>query len=274
MIATMVKEVYGYRELLFALTYRDIRVKYKQAVMGMLWAFFLPVLAIASGTIFRLAMAFFSGKDPQMAHMVAVMVKSVPWILFAGIVGSSSSSLIGNMNLITKIYFPREVIPLSSLLSSLFDFVISFSGLTVLLVVASLFAGDLMDGAVVFSPQLLLVPVFLGTLVVLAAGLGLALSCANLFFRDVKYIVQVLLQFGIFFSLVFFQYDELGSWGWVLLINPVAPLLEGLRMVVVDGTIEPFLWYWLGYSAAVAFIGFYVACEVFEHAEYLFAEFV
>lgn len=271
MITQLAREVYDHRELLLALTYRDIRVKYKQAVMGMMWAFFMPVLAICSGIIFRLAMAFFSGREPEMTDMVAVMIKSVPWILFAGIVGGASNSLIANMALITKIYFPREVVPLSSLLSSLFDFLISLTGLIVLVGAICIFAST---SPIVLGWQLLWVPVLLGLLIFMAAGLGLMLSCANLFLRDVKYIVQVLLQFGIFFSLVYYTYTELGDWGWILLLNPVAPLLEAMRTVVIDGQLDPYLWPWVGYSTAVATVGFVGACVFFERAEYLFAEYV
>lgn len=269
----LASEVYTYRELLVALTYRDIRVKYKQAVMGMMWAFFMPVLAISSGILFRFVMAYFSGRPLLLADIVGVMVKSVPWLLFAGVVGGSSNSLVGNMGLITKIYFPREVVPLSTVLSAVFDFTISITGLIVVLTLISIFSTQSVS-PVLLSPGLLWVPVLLGILLLMAAALGLILSCANLFFRDVKYIVQVMLQFGIMFSLVYFTYTELGNWGWVLLINPVAPILEAMRMAVINGQIDPFLWPWLAYSTAVAVIGFIIACKVFDHAEYLFAEYV
>lgn len=271
MLSESIKEVYTHRDLLFALAYRDIRVKYKQAAMGMCWAFFMPVLAISSGVLFRLAMAYFSGRSPQLDDMVAVAVKSVPWLLFAGIIGGASNSLIGNLGLITKIYFPREVVPLAAVLSSLFDFAISLTGLTILLTVVALVYGN--EAPIVVSWQLLWVPVLLTILIILASGFALMLSCANVFLRDVKYIVQVMLQFGIFFSLVYFSYTELGEWGFVLLANPVAPLLEGLRMAVVDGQIPSDFLPAIGYSAAVAVAGLFTALVTFERAEYLFAEY-
>lgn len=271
-VTHLCKEVYAYRELLFALTYRDIRVKYKQAVMGMLWAFFLPILAIGSGVLFRIVMAVFSGQQLNPADVASVMVKAVPWVLFASIVGGSSSSLVGNMGLITKIYFPREIVPLSSLLSSMFDFTISLVGLALILLIWSLIAHQ---DPIAITPALLLAPLLLGLLIIMAAGLGLFLSCANLFLRDVKYIVQVVLQFGVFFSLVFFKYTELpGGWGKWFLLNPVAPILEALRTAVIDGAIDPYLYPYLAWSAAVALIGFVAACYVFDRAEYLFAEYV
>lgn len=274
----MIAEVHAYRELLFALTYRDITVKYKQAVMGVLWVFFLPVLAISSGIMFRLIVGVVSGRMPVMHDIIAVMVKTVPWLLFASIVGSAAGSLLGNVGLITKIYFPRQVVPLSNLLASLFDFSISLAGLVVLLL-AVWIVGQTgwvsMDPRppVAFTPWLLLAPALLATLVLLAGSLGLILACANLFLRDVKYIVQVLLQFGIFFSLVYFKVSELGRWGVLMLVNPVAPLLEGLRMAVVEGAIDPSLWPWLAYSVAVALGLFYLSLYVFDRAEHLFAEY-
>lgn len=273
MILNLAKDIYASRDLLWAMTYRDIRVKYKQAVMGILWAFFLPIMAIASGLIFRLAMALLSGGPISTHDIVAVMIKSLCWVLFAGIVGGASNSLIANMTLITKIYFPRQVVPLASLLSSLFDFVVSLLGLILILLAVCYFAQDPVP-PIVFSWALLWVPLLVVLLVILAAGLGLFLSCANVFFRDVKYIVQVLLQFGVFFSLVFFNYEELGPWGWVLLLNPVAPLLEGLRTSVTQGAVTPDLLPWVGYSAAVAVLGFFVSCLVFDRAESLFADYV
>lgn len=273
MLTRMIKELREYHELLFALTYRDIRVKYKQAVMGIAWAFFLPILAITSGIVFRLVMAIFSDKPLELASVTGVMVKSVPWILFAAIVGSASNSLIGNIGLITKIYFPRQIVPLSGVLSALFDFCISVVGVTIIITLMVLFIPTEGSAGVVLSWNLLLVPIVLGLLVLMATGLGMFLAAANLFFRDVKYIVQVVLQFGLFFSLVYFTYEELGQYGWILLCNPVAPLLESLRCLVVDGAMDPYLWPWLGYSTIVALLTILLGSIFFEKAEYLFAEY-
>jgi len=279
MLTRMFKEIYAYRDLLFALAYRDIRVKYKQAVMGILWVFFMPLLAISSGIVFRIAMAIFSGKPLELASITGVMVKTIPWLLFASIVANASNSLITNMGLITKVYFPREVVPISGMLSSLFDFLISATGLVLMLVgvgiVAPYFQGSGGETAppMVVSWNLLLAPLLIALLIIMACGLGLFLAAANLFFRDVKYIVQVLLQFGIFFSLVYFTYTELGQYGWVLLMNPVSPILEALRCVVVEGQMDPVLWPWLGYSVIVTLLCAMAGCWVFDKAEYLFAEY-
>ena len=271
MFARLCRPLIGYRELLLALTYRDIRVKYKQAALGISWAFFMPLMAISSGVVFRVAMALFSGQDPALRDIVGVMVKTLPWLMFARIVAGSSNSLVSNKALITKIYFPRQVVPLSCVLSVLFDLSISMTGLLIALFVLTAGWPDL--SPVVVSWWLLSVPLFLLLLFVLALGLGLLLSAANLLLRDVGYVVGVLLQFGIFFSLVFFTYEEMGSWGWPFMINPVAGILEGMRHVVLLGEIQPYLWKWLIYSTAFSLVSLVVGAVFFERAEYLFAEY-
>lgn len=274
-IVQLAQEVYAYRELLLALTYRDIRVKYKQALFGVMWVFFMPVLAVSSGIVFRAAMAFFrSGdfSDLVLPDIIGVMVKSLPWLLFASVLSSSSSSLLGAAGLITKIYFPREVIPFSAVLSALFDFAISITGLCIVLVLIGVFSAQGSSG-LAWHATLWLVPPLMLTLLVMAVGLGLLLGAGNLFFRDVKYLVSVATQFGLFFSLVYFKVSELGQYGWVFLFNPVTPVLEALRMAVVEGRIDPGLWPWLGYSAAFALAALFVGARVFEKAEYLFAEY-
>jgi len=269
----IIKETYEYRELLLALVSRNIRVTYKQAAFGVMWVFFMPVMAIISGVMFRVVMSLFSDRPVLISDIIAVMVKTVPWILFSGIIGGSSGSLVGSMGLITKIYFPRQVIPFSQILTSLFNFSISLTGLILALTAVSLLTSESVS-PVTLSFQLLWVPVFLVILISMAAGIGLILSCANLFYRDVKYIVGVIMQFGIMFSLVYFTYDELGQWGWVFLLNPVTPLLESLRMVVIDGAIDPFMFPWLTYSVVASVSALTIGSIVFKRADGSFAEFV
>jgi len=240
--------------------------------MGVAWVFVMPILAIASGICFRIAMAFFGGRPLELGAITGVMAKSIPWLLFSGIVATASSSILGNIGLISKIYFPRKIVPISSILSTMLDFVISGTGIAIILLVIAL-AVPTEKPAVTISWLLLLVPFLIATLVVLGLGLGLFFGAANLFFRDVKYIVQVLLQYGIFFSLVYFSYYELGQYGWILLVNPVAPILEVIRSIVVQGVIDPTLLPWLGYSVIVTLLVAMGGCWVFDRAESLFAEY-
>lgn len=269
----MIKETYAYRELLFAMVSRNIRVTYKQAAFGVMWVFFMPVMAITSGVMFRVVMALFSGQPLLVSDVIAVMVKTVPWLLFAGIVGGSSGCLIGNIGLITKIFFPRQIIPFSQILTKLFNFSISLGGLIVVLALISIFSSE-SESPVVLSLQLLWIPVALLILISMGTGIGLILGCANLFYRDVKYIVGVIMQFGIMFSLVYFTYEELGQWGWLFLFNPVTSLLESMRMVVVEGAIDPYMWPWLAYSVTTAIVVCAIGSVVFRRAEGSFADFV
>ena len=278
MVWRLIAEAVRFRELLFALTYHDIRVKYKQAFLGVFWVFFMPIMAIASGVVFRLAIWFFrkqaGSEEPfGMSQVVPVMVKSVPWLLFASIVGGCSGSLINSMGLITKIYFPRQVVPFSSMLSSMFDFSISVTGTCLLLVLAALFVPGGAEAFTVTAHYLWL-PVLLLILVTLATGLGLIFSCANLFVRDVRYLVQMCLNYGVFFSLVFLHYEDFQGWGWIFFFNPVAPILESIRSIVCDGRIAREVLPWLGYSIAVALVVMMFASRFFKRSESLFAEFV
>ena len=121
------KELIQYRQLLFTLTWREIRIRYKETVMGFLWAILMPMIVVAAGALVRKAFAFASGKPMEYEALVSVMVKSLPWAFFAGSIRTAASSLLANSNLVTKIYFPREVFPFSSVLAQLFDFAVAAS---------------------------------------------------------------------------------------------------------------------------------------------------
>jgi len=270
----IVGEVWAFRELLYQFTLRDIRIRYKQAVMGFAWALFLPFLIVLSGMIVRFAMAQLSGTELEIEVIAVIAVKALPWAFFVGAVSGSNMSLIGNANLVTKIYFPREVLPLSSVLAQTFDTMV---GAIALLLVLPFLGAQL-------SLALLWVPLLAAVLFLFTLGLALFLSSANLFFRDVKYIVSVILTFGIFFTPVFFEPVMFGEVGArLMMLNPVAPILEGMRLTVVDGHsllapiyTDGFLvwspWYLL-YSAVWASVGFVGASLMFHRLEFLFAEY-
>ena len=164
------------------------------------------------------------------------------------------------MNLITKIYFPREVFPLAAVMGNFFDFAVASILLIIILSIAGIGA----------SIYLVWLPLLLILLISLAAGLGMLLSCANLFFRDVKYIVEVLLTMGIFFTPVFYEAEMFGKWAPVLLLNPVGAILESINAVVVLH--QPPDMFWLGYSAIWAIGGLFIAWIIFHRAEFAFAE--
>jgi lipopolysaccharide transport system permease protein len=264
------------RGLIYQLTLRDIRVRYKQALMGFAWAILSPLLIVAAGVIVRVALLHMAGKSFEMTSAIAIVVKGLAWGFFASAIGFSTTALTGNAPLISKVYFPRETLPLSIILASTFDSLIGTAAMTVLLP----FLGWQPTWAALWAP-LLAVMLFTFTL-----GAGLLVSCANLFFRDVKYITQLLVTFGIFFSPVYYEPSVLGT-RWIVpqMLNPLSPILEGLRLSVVDGhnlltTITrpdgAVIWSpaYLGYSMLWAFGGLVVSALIFHRAQYRFAEYV
>ncbi len=270
-----VDELWQHRELLLQLTLRDVRIRYKQAVMGFAWAILMPALIVAAGALVRYAMAYVGGSTVSNTEIAGIAVKALPWAFFVGALGFAVNSLSGNAMLVTKIYFPREALPLAAVLAQAFDTLIG--ALAVLVLLPLLGVGGSWT-------QLWVIPLAV-LLLLLTIGVSLLVSCANLFFRDVKYIVQVLLTFGIFFTPVFFEPAMFGATGsTIMMLNPLAPLLEGLRLSVVEGhhLLQPLasadglqLWapWMLGYSALWAAAAGIGGALIFHRAEHVFAEF-
>jgi ABC-type polysaccharide/polyol phosphate export permease len=270
------------RDLVHQLTLRDIRIRYKQAVFGFAWAVLIPAAVVCAGLVVRYALAASSGRAFNRSEIANMAIKSVPWGFFVGSINAATNSLLGNLTLVTKVYFPREVLPLSGILAQTFDSAIGAVLVSLLLP----FLG------VSFSIQLLWVPVLLVMLFVYVLAAGLFLSCANVFFRDVKYLVQVFLMFGIFVTPVILDATAYGHRGApLMMLNPLAPMLEGLRLAIVDhhnllsvayaqptrlnpdGFVFWRPWY-LAYSAAWAFGGLLVSAIMFHRSERRFAEIV
>jgi ABC-type polysaccharide/polyol phosphate export permease len=254
------RDVIRFRDLLYTLTWRDISIKYKQSVLGLLWAVLMPGVILLAGVTVKLAFSKVSGVPLGTADLASVAVKAVPWAFFVAAIRFCTTCLLGNANLVTKIYFPKVVLPLAAVGSQFFDFLIAAAVLSVLLA----FLG------VAASIQLLWVPVLTLLMFVLAAGLGFMLSAASLFFRDVKYIVEIVITFAIFFTPVFYDVSMFEEWSHLLLLNPVAPILEGFRAVVVSG--QPPDAAWTAYSGCVAVATFGLAVVAFRRAEPAFAE--
>jgi ABC-type polysaccharide/polyol phosphate export permease len=254
------REFNKYRGLFWMITYRDIRVRYKQSVMGFLWAVLMPVLIVLSGIVVRFAYAFAAHVSINKADVASVAVKALPWAFLVSSIRFSCNSLMNNKELVTKIYFPKEIFPLAAVMASLFDLFVASGALLIFLFAIR----------VGWSIELLWVPLLLATIVVFACGIGMIVSAAGLFFRDVKYIVEVLLTFGIFFTPVFYDARMLGDKAKWLLLNPVAPLLEALGSCVVRRPLPDPWWiaYSLGFSTATL-VGGYL---FFKRLETAFAE--
>ena len=252
-------ELYHYRELLVMLAIRDIKVRYKQSIMGFLWAILMPILIIISGIVVRYAFAIASKRPLDLADVTAVATKSVPWAFFVSSIRFSCQSLIGNTSLVTKVYFPKEVFPMGAVLSQLFDFFIASACMMVLFLVAKV---DL-------SLQLLWAVPLLVILIMMAVGIGLLVSAGSLFFRDVRYIVDIFLNFAIFFTPVFYDVKMFGPNGRWLLLNPVAPILEGFSSLIRGQTPD---WNWVLYSLAFATVTTFLAYVLFKKVEPSFAQ--
>jgi ABC-type polysaccharide/polyol phosphate export permease len=270
----IVEEMRHVGDLVKQLTLRDIRVRYKQAVLGFAWALLIPAAVVLAGMAVRVAVAYASGKHIDMTQLGGMAIKAVPWAFFVGCLNAGTSSLVSNTSLVTKIYFPREVLPLSSVLAQSFDSMIG--GVLVAIILPFL--------GVTRSVQALWAPVLLVLLWTLALAAALFLGRANLFYRDVKYIVQVFLTFGIFVTPVILDAPMFGPRGaQIMMLNPVAPILEGLRLSVVQhhDLLEPMIapqgflfwrpWY-LAYSAAWALGGLMLSVVLFHRSERRFAE--
>jgi lipopolysaccharide transport system permease protein len=254
------RELYKYRELLYMITYRDIKVRYKQSIMGFMWAILMPILIVVSGIVVRYAYGLAAHTPLQTADIASVAVKSLPWAFFVSSIRFACLSLINNKELVTKIYFPKEIFPIAAIMASLFDLVVA-SGALVIFLFAVQTGG---------SRSLIWIPVLVVTVIILAIGVGMIVSAASLFFRDVKFIVEVLLTFGIFFTPVFYDIGMFGSKGKWLLLNPVSPILDGFSACVARHQ-SPNL-PWLAYSFGVAVVSILVGYILFKHLEPAFAE--
>ena len=273
----MFMEPFAYNELLWQMFLRDIRVRYKQAVMGVFWAVFSPLMVVFSGCVIKYVMATVGGQELELVPFANMSVKAIAWSFFMGIVGGTCGCLIGNIGLITKIYFPREVFPISIVSTQLFDSGIGAGVLFILLALA---------GTVSWSFNLLWLPVLTLLMVMLALAIGMIVSSAMVFYRDVKYLLSVFTSFGIFYTPIFFESNQLGgTLAWVMMINPAAPLMEATRLVVVQGqnlfmvsydANNVIVWHpcFLLYSAVVSIVGLALSWRYFHKMEKKYAEFI
>ncbi|MFI5088918.1 MAG: ABC transporter permease [Terriglobales bacterium] len=252
--------LFQYKDLLLMLIWRDIKIRYKQSIMGFFWAVLMPILIIGSGMIVMVVFSTISGHPINKSDVLAVAAKAVPWAFFVAAVRFGTNSLVANKELVTKIYFPRAIMPIAAVLASFFDFAVAESVLAIVLIVSR----------VGVSVQIFWLPVLLAALLLFTAGLALLLACANLFFRDVKYLVEVVLTYGIFFTPVFYSAAKLGKWGWILMLNPLGPILESISSVLVLH--QPPSLSWLVYSVAWSVLIFLLSWRIFQKSEAAFAE--
>ena len=219
------QELWHFRELFVTLTIRDLQVRYKQTIVGAAWAIIQPVLTMLVFSVFfgRLAKIPTDGDLPYPIFSYAALV---PWQFFAGSLTFSANSIISNANMITKIYFPRIIVPVSSALSHLVDFGLAF---VVFLLMMPLF-GILPTGKVIFLPFFLLL------LLLTALGMGFWLSALNVKFRDVRYVIPFLVQFLLFVSPVVYPTSLIENEGFRVFysLNPLVAVVNGFRWALLD----------------------------------------
>ncbi len=216
------KDLWLYRELFYFLAWRDIKVRYKQTVLGASWAILQPLLTMG---LFSLLFGYFlnlpSGGTP---YPVFIFTALLPWQLFAYALTHSSESLVADRNLITKVYFPRLIVPLSSVAAGLIDFGISFL----------LLMGLMLLYRIPVTPRIFTLPLFILLALASAMGVGLWFSALNVQYRDVRYTIPFLAQFWFFATPIAYSIEIVPEgWRWLYSLNPMTGVVEGFRWALL-----------------------------------------
>lgn len=256
-------DLWHYRELFFILSWRDISVRYKQTVIGIFWAVLRPILTMVVFTIVfgKIAKLPSEGQAPYAIMVYAAML---PWLFFATSVQESSNSLVANASLISKVYFPRMIIPISSIITSFVDFIISFA---ILLVLMAYYR---------FPPtwNLLLLPGFLLIAFLTALGIGLYITSLNVKFRDFRYVIPFIVQLGLYISPVGFSSNVIpAQYRLWYSLNPMVGVIDGFRWAILGGQSQLY-WpgFWLSISIMLLFL--YLGLSTFRKMERTFADMI
>jgi lipopolysaccharide transport system permease protein len=252
-------EVWRFRELLYFLAWRDVKVRYKQTALGVIWAVLQPVIMMLIFSVLfgRLARIPSEGAP----YPIFVFIGLLPWNYFSSVLGSSTSSLVAGSNLITKIYFPRLIVPASTAVAALLDLCIAFFVLGVMMV---WYGVDISLGTA-------LVPVLVLITLMNAVGFGLWFSALNVRYRDIQYVIPFLIQIWMFATPVIYPRSMLGDkYGWILLLNPMGGVIEAFRPAVLGHM--PIPWTSLGVSTGIGFLVFIGGVFYFRRVERYFAD--
>jgi lipopolysaccharide transport system permease protein len=255
------RELWNYRELLYFLTKRDIKVRYKQTVLGGLWAVIQPAFTMLVFTLFfgRLAKMPSDG----IPYPIFVYAGLLPWTYFANAVSASGNSLVGNANLITKVYFPRLIVPASAALAGLLDFFVALFVLAVLMIYYQFLPGV----------GILLFPFLVALTFLCAVAVGLWLSALNVQYRDIRYAIPFLIQIWMFVSPVIYPVSLVKErYQWLLAINPMGGVINAYRACLLGH--QPIDWGLLALSSAVILSIFFAGLYYFRRMERAFADIV
>lgn len=237
---TFLKELWAYRELFYFLAWRDILVRYKQTIIGIAWALIRPLLTMIVFTIiFGKIAKLPSGGAP---YPIMVFAAMLPWQFFATSFAEAGNSLIANANMISKVYFPRLVMPVSAVIVSFVDFLISF----VILLILMLWYG--------FVPEVRIVMLPLFVLIAFAASMagGLWIAALNVRYRDFRYIIPFIVQFGLYISPVGFTSSIVPEkWRLLYSLNPMVGVIDGFRWAILGGDYQL---YWPGFILSLVLV--------------------
>ena len=257
------KDLWRYRELFYILSWRDIKVRYKQTVIGAAWSIIRPLLTTIIFTIIfsRVARLENPGNAP---YALMVFAGMLPWQFFSNALSESSNSLIGNANLITKVYFPRLIIPASSVITSLVDLGISF----ILILCMFAWYGYMPSWHIIFLPLFVLLAF------TCSFGIGLYLTAVNVKYRDFRYIIPFIVQFGLYISPVGFNSFVISEkYRMLYSLNPMVGVIDGFRWSLLAGE-APIYWPGFGLSAAISARLLWLGVRSFRATEKSFADLI
>lgn len=254
------KDLWAYRELLFFLTWRDVKVRYKQTALGAAWAILQPLFMMIIFTIFfgRLAGVESAG----IPYPLFALAGLVPWTFFANSITASGNSLVGSANLITKVYFPRLIVPAAAMLAGLVDFLLAFLLLCLMMIYYQ----------VSLTLHILFLPVLVALTALFGLGVGTWMSALNVKYRDVRFALPFLIQLWLFVSSVILPSSSLPQkWRWVLMFNPMSGIIEGYRSALFG---LPFDWTALGVASILTVLVLIYSIYSFSRVERSFADII
>ncbi len=255
------REVWTYKELLYFFTWRDLKVRYKQTALGAAWAIFQPVMTMVVFTIFFGNLA--KMPSDNVPYPIFVYTGLLFWQFFSSALSSTSMCLIANQSIVTKVYFPRLILPISSVLTQVVDFAV---------------AGVVLIGMMIYygyHPNIigiLLVPLLLFITFMASVGLGLFLAAVNVKYRDVRYILPYFIQILMFVTPVIYPASIAGKYSWILALNPMTGVIQNARAALL-GT-APINWLLIGISFTATFVLLSIGIVVFKKTERYFADII
>lgn len=255
------REIWGYKELLYFLTWRDLKIRYKQTAIGALWAIFQPFITMVVFTV------FFGGllnvPSDGVPYPIFVYTGLLFWQFFSSALSDTSNVLINNQSIITKVYFPRLLLPLSSVATKFIDFIIA----SIILVGMMIYYG--------YTPHLyglLIIPLLLFITFMASVGLGLFLASINVKYRDVRYALPFFIQILMFVTPVIYPAGVLGKYSWILALNPMMGVIQSARAALLGTTVLN--WTLIIISFIATFVLLLIGIYVFKKTERYFADII